>query len=124
MSNLVDHARRELVLIGEEPTTISGYLDVIQAFADMGHSGGSRSVAIPVINTLLQFKPLTPLTNDPDEWTRVGDRFWQSQRDSEAFSYDNGITYYLLSERDIDPKSIHIADPKPMHPEEGVATDG
>lgn len=64
MSNLVKHARRELELIGEDPEFIKGYLKVIQAFADMGHSGGSASVAIPTINELLQFNNLSPLIDD------------------------------------------------------------
>lgn len=105
MSNLVEHARRELNLIGEEPDTISGYLNVVQAFADMGHSGGSASVAIPVINQLLQFKNLQPLTDNPDEWyfhsegvAGVSGGFWQNIRNGEAFSHDGGKTYYLLSE--------------------------
>lgn len=105
MSNLVDHAKRELNIIGEEPEFVEGYLKVIQAFADMGHSGGSASVAIPVINQLLQFKNLAPLTNDPDEWNHVSEAVWghpggvwQSQRNSEAFSNDGGKTYYILSE--------------------------
>ena len=103
MSNLVEHARTELSLIGEEPETIRGYLNVIQAFADMGHSGGSASVAIPVIHELLQFKNLRPLTDSPDEWMDVsgvsGDgAMWQNRRNSEAFSDDGGRTYWLLSE--------------------------
>ena len=102
MSNLVDHARRELAIIGEEPETIDGYLKVIQAFADMGHSGGSASVAIPTLNELLQFKNLRPLTDDPAEWFDhsgvSGEPFWQNIRNGEAFSHDGGKTYYLLSE--------------------------
>jgi hypothetical protein len=105
MSNLVDHARRELELIGEEPETIKGYLNVVQAFADMGHSGGSASVAIPVIHELLQFKNLRPITNDPAEWMFHGadtwgaeGGVWQNIRNGEAFSHDGGKTYYLLSE--------------------------
>ena len=105
MSNMVDHARRELELIGEEPETVEGYLNVIQAFANMGHSGGSASIAIPVIHELLQQKNLKPLTDDPAEWFfhegatyGVADDMWQNKRNGEAFSYDGGKTYYLLSE--------------------------
>ncbi len=47
MSNLVDHAKRELELLGEDPKFVEGYINVIKAFADMGHSGGSASVAMP-----------------------------------------------------------------------------
>ncbi len=98
MSNLVEHARRELALIGEEQEFVDGYLNVIQAFADMRHSGGSASVAIPVINQLLQFNNLSPLTDDIEEWIQVGDCSWQNCRNPEAFSEDVGYTYYLLSE--------------------------
>ncbi len=104
-SNLVDHARRELELIGEEPSTIEGYLQVIEAFAEMGHFSGSASVAIPVINELLQFKNLSPLTDELDDWFHHEEGVWgeagggwQSCRNPEAFSNDEGKTYYLLSE--------------------------
>jgi hypothetical protein len=112
MSNLVDHARRELELIGEEPEIIDGYLKVIQAFADMGHSGGSASIAIPTLNRLLQFQNLKPLTDDPSEWNQVDILGWQNNRNSEAFSTDGGKTYYLLSERKAGKKSykVHISD--------------
>ncbi len=105
MSNLVDHAKHELEKIGEDPETVVGYLNVIQAFADMGHSGGSASVAIPTIMELLQFKNLSPLTDDPEEWVQHAedvwgeeDGVWQNRRNGEAFSNDGGTTYYLLSE--------------------------
>lgn len=116
--SLLEHARFELELIGEEEETIQGYLNVIQAFANMGHSGGSASVAIPVINELLQFHNLTPLTNDPDEWLfhgedvwGAGGGVWQNRRNSEAFSNDGGKTYYLLSEggNDQNRKPLHTS---------------
>jgi hypothetical protein len=118
VSNLVDHARTELNLIGEEPEVIEGYLKVIQAFADMGHSGGSASVAIPVINELLQFKNLKPLTNNPNEWYQHDPKMWdgvnpiwQNKRNSEAFSQDGGKTYYLLSENksSSNPEKVYTA---------------
>lgn len=113
-SNLVLHARRELELVGEDILTINGLCRVIQAFADMGHSGGSASVAIPMINELLQFKNLTPLTDDPNEWVdqseyTPGNPMWQSNRNPEAFSQDGGKTYYLLSE------GGHMNNPTPLH---------
>lgn len=107
MSNLVNHARRELEIIGEEPEFVEGYLKVIQAFADMGHSGGSASVAIPTINALLQFKNLAPLTNDPSEWNEVGYGMWQNSRNSEAFSDNGGVTHYLLSEG---TKQVYVSE--------------
>lgn len=116
MTNLIRHARTELEAIGEEQSTIAGYLKVVEAFAAMGHSGGSASVAIPVIHKLLQFKPLTALTDDPEEWHFVSkdmwngkEGIWQNKRDGEAFSTDGGKTYYRLSE------GGSSADPKPLH---------
>lgn len=115
MSNLVEHAKRELGIIGEEPEIVQMYVNVVEAFAAFGHSGGSASVAIPTINALLQFKNLSPLTDDPEEWNHVSEEvwgedggIWQSSRNSEAFSRDGGKTYYLLSE------SVNNNNPDPI----------
>lgn len=103
--SLVEHARRELELIGEEPEAIDWYCRVIAEFASFGHSGGSAMVTIPVLHELLQFHNLTPLTDDPAEWQDISDMQggqpgWQNRRRSEAFSEDCGRTYWLLSERE------------------------
>lgn len=98
MSNLVTHARRELELLGVEKEMVDHVCKVVEAFAEYGHSGGSASWTIHILNELLQFNNLTPLTNDPKEWNNVGDGVWQSARNSEAFSQDGGKSYYLLSE--------------------------
>lgn len=115
MSTLVEHAKRELEILGEDPETIDGYLKVIQAFADMGHSGGSAMCAIPVIHELLQFKNLKPLTTNPNEWMFHDEEvwgaeggIWQNIRNSEAFSKDAGLTYTLISESSADPDCIPI----------------
>jgi hypothetical protein len=100
--DLVQHAETELWLIGEEPEMIDWYCSVIREFASYGHSGGSASVTIPVLNRLLQHKNLSPLTDDPAEWIDQSglssSPLWQNSRNSEAFSYDGGETYYLLPE--------------------------
>jgi len=104
MSNLVDHARRELELIGEEPWITEGLIKVVQAFADMGHSGGSAFICRDVVHRLLAYEPLSELTNDPAEWTDhsaiSSAPLWQSVRNPQAFSEDGGKTYYLLDERE------------------------
>lgn len=127
-SNLVDHARRELELIGEEADVIEWYLSVIRAFVSYGHSGGSAFATIPVINELLQYKNLRPLTNDPDEWVHHTEEvwpepggIWQNKRNGEAFSDDGGKTYTLLSEKQLDPDCvpIHISADKVNFSPEG-----
>jgi hypothetical protein len=97
-SALVQHARRELELVGEDPETVEGLCRVVQAFADMGHSGGSASVAVPMLERLLRFQALMPLTDDPGEWEDrseiSGYPLWQNRRDSRFFSIDGGRTNY------------------------------
>lgn len=126
-SNLVDHARREMEIIGEDEWTKNGILKCIRAFADMGHSGGSASVAIPMIQELLFFRPLSPLTDDPEEWQFVAEDvwgkeggIWQNRRDGEAFSNNGGKTYYLLREGASDRNRRPMHESKPS----AVKTDG
>ena len=99
-SNLVRHARRELEIVGEDPEFIERYLDIIRVFAAQGHSGGSASVFIPTLNDLLQFKPLTPVTDDPIEWIEVGEKMWQNTRYSAAFTSDPTFkTYWSVDDK-------------------------
>jgi hypothetical protein len=111
--NLVAHARRELQLLGEEPETIEWYLSVVRAVAAFGHSGGSASVMIPILNDLLQFKNLKPLTDNPDEWMdrerESGYPLWQNVRTPDAFSEDGGKTYWRLNGEDT--KMIYNSEP-------------
>ena len=100
MSSLVEHARRELELIGEEQDVIDWFCRVIREFASYGHSGGSASVCIPRLSQLLQFLPLSSITSNPDEWIDRSDLsrtpLWQNIRDSRAFSEDGGKTWKVL----------------------------
>lgn len=101
-SGLISHAQRELELIGAEDEVAQAVVAAIRGFLSYGHSGGSASWAIPVLIDLLQFKPLSPLTNDPLEWMLVedaeGGETWQSVRNPEAFSADGGQHYWLVSD--------------------------
>lgn len=46
-------------------------LEIIEVFSNQGHSGFSAGYAISVLERLLRYKPLTPLTGEPDEWNEV-----------------------------------------------------
>lgn len=126
-SNLVDHARRELELVGEDPDAIAGICDVVYAFSQMGHSGYSAMYFTAVLNQLLQFNNLTPLTDNPEEWYFHGSDawppagIWQNKRNGEAFSNDGGKTYRLNSDTSV----LRIANdhtkvrrPDPNNPED------
>ncbi len=84
MSNLVDHANRELRLAGlfDEDSDYGGMLaeavvELIGKFSEQGHSGASAHMTRKLFNELSAFNNLTPLTNDPhrvDECERNGYR--------------------------------------------------
>ncbi|AXH46725.1 membrane protein [Arthrobacter phage DevitoJr] len=104
-SNLVKHARYELNLIGEEPEVIEWYVRVIKEYASFGHSGGSAWATTSVLEELLHFRPLTEITDDPDEWFHHGEEvagrpggLWQSKRDGRCFSTDGGKTYTCVDD--------------------------
>lgn len=105
--SLVEHAKRELDLLPETDEEFkASIINSIAAFTSYGHSGGSASVAIPMLYDLLQHKNLSPLTKNPNEWNECGPGVWQNNRNGEAFSKDGGKTYYLLSEGGSDDNPI------------------
>lgn len=102
MSNLVDHARRELALLGEDEWITDGLCEVVAAFAEMGHSGSSAAQCADYLSHLLRFQPLSPVTDDPAEWEDRSEisstPLWQNIRDSRAMSTDGGKTHTLVDE--------------------------
>ena len=98
-SNLVKHAKYEMELLGVEPYIKDNVMRMITAFASGGHSGSSAMYALMIFGRLANFKALSPLTNNPNEWVEVSDDLWQSTRTSSCFSVDHGMTYYDLDER-------------------------
>jgi len=119
MSPLVDHARRELALIGEDSWIADGPCKVVAAFAEMGHSGFSAAHCADTLNQLLRYQPLSPLTDDPAEWIDQseisGTPLWQNTRDPRAMSQDGGKTYTLVDEEPATSDSgqpVHTSQPK------------
>ena len=114
-SNLYTHAREELRSAGllSEESDYDGMLgeavlEIVEVFARQGHSGFSAEMTVELLNRLLRFEPLGPLTDNPGEWMRVNpddepDGLWQNRRKADAFSPDGGKTYYQLS----DPMDSH-----------------
>lgn len=107
--SLVEHAKQELARTQNDKEFNDCIIKAVAAFAEYGHSGGSASAGIHILYDLLQFKHLTPLTDNADEWMEVGPKVWQSKRNPEAFSDDQGGSYYLLSE------GANFENPYPKH---------
>lgn len=97
----VEHARRELQIIGEDPDVIEWYVEAVRAFMAYGHSGGSFVETLPVFNKLLRGEHLSALTDDPDEWYKHSaemwdgeSSIWQNKRNTAMLSTDKGKTYW------------------------------
>lgn len=65
-------------------------LHMVNEFAKEGHSGFSSRYAINILSTLLDWRPLSPLTGEDDEWTEIGDNHWQNKRASSVFKDETG----------------------------------
>jgi hypothetical protein len=104
MGNLVDYAEHELEIIGmgasstEENKAMHDHIiHMVKEFSKEGHSGFSASYALGILQKLLAYEPLTPLTGKDDEWfeTDIGedDMKWQNKRCFSVFKTADGQTY-------------------------------
>lgn len=112
MSNLVDHATRELKEASVDAELSKIIVEMIRTFASYGHSGSSAEYAANLVNALLRFQVLTPITDDPSTWEHHPEEgwgepggVWQNRRNSKAFSTDGGKTYRLLGDSQSEPWS-------------------
>lgn len=119
MSKLVEHAERELRIAGLfDPDAdyggalAHGVMRLVKVFAGEDHSGFSAGMTADILDKLLRFKPLTPVTADPAEWLQVGDSslhckvsspapLWQNTRHCSCFSNDGGKTHYDVDAQDM-----------------------
>lgn len=91
--NIIEYAREELKRIGglDDPyqqLINSNILELIEVFDKQGHSGFSANYLIPRLARLLDFKPLTPLTGEEDEWNGN-----QNKRCFSVFRNPDGTAY-------------------------------
>lgn len=111
MGQLVDYAKEELTRAGllDKDSDYDGMLgeaalEIIDVFSKQGHSGYSASAVTQIVEKLMRYEPLTPLTYEPDEWNDVsemsGSPMWQNKRKSTTFSVDGGKTHYDLDDAD------------------------
>lgn len=94
MSSSVEYAKSELARItkdgdGMQDTINKNIIDIVELFASQGHSGFSAGYAMSILERLLRFKPITPLTGEDDEWNDVSDEMgrkcFQNKRCSSVF---------------------------------------
>ena len=93
--NLVLHARRELGIAkiseaGYDGMLPDAVLELVELFGRQGHSGMSASLTTSLVEKLMRFEPLTPLTGADDEWNEVGEGEFQNRRCSHVFRGKDG----------------------------------
>lgn len=126
MSNLVDHAIRELTAIGMKPQPITedmdsddqystsvanAVLDLIKLFSEQGHSGFTAPYTVQTFSRLANFEPLGPITGKDEEWGKVSDAdggLWQNKRCSHVFKGTDGRAYDINAIVFKDPDGGHV----------------
>ena len=95
MSSLVQYAKAELARIDSDDKMQKlmnkHIIDMVELFAEEGHSGFSASYAIEQLERLLRFLPLTELTGEDDEWNEYSVGEYQNKRCSTVFKDKTGI---------------------------------
>jgi hypothetical protein len=108
MSNLLEHAKRELELAGlyDQDSDYNGdsakaVEELVEVFSKQGHSGGSAWLVTEIFCKLVKYENLTPITDNPDDWQDVseymGKSMWQSKRNPSIFSTNAGKSWERLS---------------------------
>ena len=85
MSEFIEYAKSELDRIpkdeyGMQEMINNDILEIIEKFADQGHSGFSAIYAISVLERLMRWKPISPLTVEEYEWSTTTGSTKQNKR--------------------------------------------
>lgn len=108
--NTLEHAKNELADWLSKPNDdpdkwlADGVLELLEVFANQGHSGSSAPYMVKMFCTLALHEPIKPLTGEEDEWVEIlKGSLWQNKRCSHVFKDSSG-TY------DIDGKVFLYPD--------------
>ena len=81
MSNLVEFAQNELNILLKSCTDSESLkmqkvmnddiMEIVKKFASQGHSGFSAQYALNLVTRLLQYKTITHLTGEDEEWVEL-----------------------------------------------------
>ena len=113
MSNIKTYAIDELTRIGMygsgdemNDAMCDHILKMVDVFAEEGHSGFSAEYAISILQKLLRWEPLSPLTGEDDEWNEK-DGFFQNKRCSRVFKDGkNGQAYDIRGKVFVEPDGV------------------
>ena len=96
MNNFEKHAREEFRAIGwmdengnfkdeMQGMICENVLELLNVFAEQGHSGSTASYALRMFERLVEFKCIAPLTGEDWEWSDTGHDVYQNRRCSSVF---------------------------------------
>ncbi len=107
MSNLIEHAKKELKLIGykfdetEDPYNkmfLDSIFELLETFSKQGHSGFSAPYTIETFKKLAMFETLTPLTGNDEEWGMGDEDSLQNTRMTSVFKdKESGKSFFIYS---------------------------
>lgn len=116
-SNLERHAERELSRLTGDPdgddmqqAMNKHILRMVRTFARKHHSGSSAGYAVGILQKLLRYEPLGPITDDPAEWQEIseemGEVCWQNRRCSHVFKGADGRAYDINGRVFVEPNGV------------------
>lgn len=124
--NLKEYAQQELKRAGlfdhdaDYDGQIGGaVMELIEHFADQGHSGHSAEIVRTLFKTLASHRPLTPLTGEDDEWeildpAQAGSLVKQNRRLSSVFVNDKDEVFDLYAVRNVFPNGTTKYESRPV----------
>lgn len=99
MSNLVEHAKKEIELYNKKyphdeygSMVMKAALELVEVFSKQGHSGFSAGITTSTFDSLADFRPLTPLTGEESEWGTEVDKN-QNNRYGSVFRREDGTAF-------------------------------
>ena len=96
--DLIEFAKSELDRIkkdddGLQEMANSAILEIVEKFTEQGHSFFSFHYVLSILDRILRFKPITPLTGEDDEWVEVWSGVYQNKRCSSVFKDEDGVAH-------------------------------
>ena len=91
------YAKSELAGINHDESGLQSMIDecvleLVDVFSKQGHSNHSAHYVISVLERVLNFLPITPLTGEDDEWEKENDGIYRNKRCMRVIR-ENGIAY-------------------------------
>ena len=105
-SELIKHAKDEFIYAGWVDQNGKFYdeiqgeicydiLDILKVISDQGHSGSSINYLMDILNRLVKYKSISPLTGQADEWEKsYGLDFSINKRDPRVIKYNDGTCVF------------------------------